>query len=176
MVDGTSKSVRFFKLYTSVQPRMYSFLVTLVHNPEDAEDLLQETAAILWEQFDRYEEGTNFGAWAIAIAKIKAFECLRRNKKRRLLLEDETYRSISKIAESVSSDTTVRMEELRKCLKKLDDSCRSLLTMRYKKNLHIKEISKITNKSPNVLYKTLSRVLRNLRECIKRSIRQRGTA
>ncbi len=176
MVDRTKRSTRFFKLYTGVQPRIYSFLLTLVHNPLDAEELLQETASVLWEQFDKYQEGTNFGAWAIAIAKLKAFECLRQNKKRRLLLEDKAYRNIAAVAESVAAEPTDHMEALRKCLNKIDESCRSLLAMRYKKNLHIKEISKITHKTPNTLYKTLRRILESLRKCIERNVNREEIA
>ena len=148
----------------------------IVHNPHDAEELLQDTASILWEQFDRYQEGTSFGAWAITVAKIKAFEYLRENKKKRLLLKNETYKRISELAEPTSTDTADHIEAIRDCLEKLDNSCRSLLSMRYKKNLQIKEISKITHKSPGVLYKTLSRVLDNLRDCIKRTMKQQELA
>lgn len=173
--DEADKSTRFFRLYTGVQPRLYSFLLMMIHNSSDAEELMQETASIMWEQFDRYQEGTNFAAWAITIARIKAFTHLRANKKA-LLFQKDVYQRISVQAEITSSDASERVNALKSCLDKLDKSNSSLLSMRYKRNLSIAEMSKITGKSINVIYKTLSRVLGNLRECIRRTVNGQGVA
>ena len=167
------KSTRFFRLYAVVQPRLYSFLLMVIHNSSDAEELMQETASILWEQFDRYQEGTNFNAWAITIAKIKAFEHLRKNKKA-LLFQKNTYEEISVQAEATSSDASGHIDALKHCLEKIDKFHSSLLTMRYKRNISIAEMSKITGKSINVLYKTFSRVIGNLRKCIRRTVNEQG--
>lgn len=71
------KSVRFFRLYNRAQKRLYSYLLMLVHNHSDAEDLLQETASVLWEQFHQFDKEGSFAAWAIGIARNKAFDFLR---------------------------------------------------------------------------------------------------
>ena len=173
--DKPDKSARFFRLYTGVQPRLYSFLLMMIHNSSDAEELVQETASIMWEQFDRYQEGTNFAAWAITIARIKAFDHLRTNK-RAMLFQKDIYDRISVQAEETSSDASGHMDALKYCLDKVDKPYSSLLSMRYKRNLSISEMSKITGKSINVIYKTLSRVLGNLRKCIRKTVNEQGMA
>ena len=78
-MTNNSRNREFFKLYGQCQNHVFSILYMLVHNEADAEDLLQDTAATLLEKFDQYEEGTNFRAWAVTIAKNKALNVLRKN-------------------------------------------------------------------------------------------------
>ena len=57
----------------SSQSRIYAYILMLVHNHNDAEDLLQETASILWEKFDEYIPEKSFAAWAVGIARNKIY-------------------------------------------------------------------------------------------------------
>jgi RNA polymerase sigma-70 factor (ECF subfamily) len=41
--------------------------VRLVHNPDDANDLLQETVLRAWRFFDQFQPGTNCRAWLLTI-------------------------------------------------------------------------------------------------------------
>ena len=45
-----------------------AYVHTLVTDRHDAEDILQNCKLTMWKQFDRYEAGTNFLAWARKIA------------------------------------------------------------------------------------------------------------
>lgn len=168
--EETSKSTRFFKLYNSVHTRIYSFLLIIVHNQDDTEELLQETASLMWEQFDQFQEGTNFGAWAIAIARNKALEFLRKNKKTRMVFDDIFYDQVSKHAEQSSHDVSDRSQALRLCLEKLQDKDKKLLFMRYRKNVSVKRISQVTGRSLNGLYQSFSRIIMSLRLCISRHL------
>ncbi|MFC1766200.1 sigma-70 family RNA polymerase sigma factor, partial [Planctomycetota bacterium] len=121
MANQELKHIRFFRLYNSIQVRLYSYLLTVVHNRTDAEDLLQETAIFLWERFDQFEEGTSFGAWAIRISQYKALEFMRRNKKTRIVFDDDFYNKVSLCSLQSSSDVSEREEALRSCIKKLPE-------------------------------------------------------
>ncbi len=46
---------------------VYTMAVRLVHNPDDANDLLQETILRAWRFFDQFEPGTNCRAWLLTI-------------------------------------------------------------------------------------------------------------
>lgn len=46
---------------------VYSMAVRLVHNADDANDLLQETVLRAWRFFDQFEPGTNCRAWLFTI-------------------------------------------------------------------------------------------------------------
>lgn len=165
MNNEKSKKSRFFGLYNSVQPRIYTYLLTIIHNRNDAEDVLQETATVLWEKFDAYQEGTSFGAWAVQIARLKALEYIRKHKSR-MFFDDKFYDMISEKAEESSSDVHGRSEALHFCLKKIPDNSLKLLAMRYKKDISIKRISQLTGRSSNGLYQSFSKILNALRTCM----------
>jgi RNA polymerase sigma-70 factor (ECF subfamily) len=165
-----TKSSRFFGLYTAVQSRLYAFILMIVHNHDEAEELLQETATLLWEKFDRYQDGTNFSAWAITVAKIKVFSHLRENKKHCKLFKTSLYEQLSDMAEPSSVDVSDRIKALDVCLWKLSKTQRDLLSMRYKNNLPVKEIARVKDKSPQTIYQILSQLFVALRRCIDRTL------
>ena len=113
------KSVQFFRLYNGAQKRVYSYLLMLVHNHNDAEDLLQETASVLWEQFHKFDNQGSFAAWAVGIARNKALDFLRSKRTSRPLFDDDFYDGVSKLAESESENIEERFKALRDCMKKM---------------------------------------------------------
>ena len=165
MNNELSRKSRFFGLYNSVQSRIYTYLLTMIHNRNDAEDVLQETATVLWEKFDTYQEGTSFGAWAIQIARLKSLEYMRKHKSR-MFFDETFYQAVSEQVEKGSSDVHERSESLRFCLKKLPENSLRLLTMRYKKDIPIKRIAILMGRSPNGLYQSFSRILNVLHDCM----------
>jgi RNA polymerase sigma-70 factor (ECF subfamily) len=142
----------------------------MVHHHHEAEEILQETAIQLWEQFDRYQEGTDFGAWAITIAKYKAFDFLHENIKHHQLFKSSLYEQLSEVAQSSSIDISERIKALEACLWKLNKAQRDMLSLRYKRNLSVKEIAQAKDKSPVAVYLFLSHLLTLLRGCINRTL------
>ena len=170
MNNECSKNDRFFRLYTAVSNRIFSYLLVVVHNRDNAEELAQETATLLWSKFDEYEEGTNFGAWAIAIARLKALEFLRKRKNSQMIFDDSFYDSVSKHTVKSSEDLSSQTEALKHCLEKLSEIQLKLLSMRFKKNLSIKKISQLTGRPLGSLYHYYSSLIRGLRDCINKRL------
>lgn len=163
-----NKSTKFFGLYNSIHGRLLSYIMTMVHNQTASEDLLQETAAIMWENFDQFQEGTNFAAWAIAIARNKTLEYLRENQKTKKLFQSEFYEKLSYVAEESADDHSVRIKALDNCIKKLSDNNHKLISLRYKHNVPIKNISLKTGRPISTLYLHISQILGLLRICISK--------
>ncbi len=170
MENEYSKSARFFKLYSGVSNRIYSYLIIMVHNKDNAEELAQETATILWSKFDEFQEGTNFGAWAISIARIKALEFLRKRQKSQMIFDDRFYELVSERTVKASQDIPNHTEALRKCMGKLPEKHITLLSMRFKKDISIKKISQLTGRPLGSLYHAFSKLIRGLQECIEKQL------
>ena len=47
----------FMRLFGAHRRRLYQFILSLVPNVQDAEDVLQETNIILWRKFGGYQPG-----------------------------------------------------------------------------------------------------------------------
>jgi RNA polymerase sigma-70 factor (ECF subfamily) len=50
----------FGRLFVRYQSRIYGFIRSLVVHRDDAEDLLQETASVLWRKFGEFRPGSDF--------------------------------------------------------------------------------------------------------------------
>ena len=171
-MSNHSKHSLFLSLFSKSQTRLYAFILMVVHNDNDADEIFQEVSSLLWEQFDKFQEGTNFGAWAVSIAKFKVLEYLRQNKKNRTLFQRDVYEELSILAQPESAGIDLRLKAFKGCLQKLDRSCRSLLSLRYQKNLSMKEIARQKGIAMGVLYRKISNVLGSLRKCVERTLVQ----
>ena len=53
------KIEQFVSLLTRYQQRVYLFILSLVPDRADAEDVLQETNLVLWQKFDDFTPGSD---------------------------------------------------------------------------------------------------------------------
>ena len=84
----------FVRLYTASSRRIYTYILTLLPNRTDAEDVFQDVSALLWEKFHEFTPGTQFGAWACRIAYFKALKHRSRNAVRNRIFSPAAMESI----------------------------------------------------------------------------------
>ena len=58
-------------MLTGHQRQLYLFILTLLPNPNDADDVLGDVNTLLWTKADDFEPGTNFTAWAYRVAHFE---------------------------------------------------------------------------------------------------------
>ena len=58
--EKRNKDTQFLDLLMRNQKRIYNFILLLVPNYSDADDLMQETVSVMWSKFDSYEPGYSF--------------------------------------------------------------------------------------------------------------------
>ena len=82
-------------MVTRYQQRVYLFILSLLPNPADAEEVLQETNLVLWRKFEEFEPGTNFKAWAFQTAYYKIQSFLSRQERDRARFGDEFLEKVA---------------------------------------------------------------------------------
>ena len=75
-------------LWTAAQRMVSAFLRTLVPNPSDREDLLQQVAVVIVQKFPQYDRARPFTSWAIGIAKQEVLAYRRHLRTDRHLFND----------------------------------------------------------------------------------------
>jgi len=158
----------FLKLFVKHNRRLFAYVLTMIPNHMDAEDVLQETASILWSKFTEYEAGSNFYAWARQIARNKVLEYYKRKKA--VLVEVELLDRIEAISEPILVSQDERMAALRGCLKKLKPRDAKLIHSRFYENTTLKETAAQTNQSVHTLYKRMAYLYTVLQVCIKKTL------
>ncbi len=59
----SNSELQFVQLLTSHQARLYAYVLSLVADADQANDIMQETNTVLWVKSSDFEIGTNFSAW-----------------------------------------------------------------------------------------------------------------
>jgi len=160
----------FVELYSRSYPRLQFFLMALLPSPNDAADVLQEASLVLWEKFDTYQPGTNFYAWACAIARLQAMKYRERMGRSAKLLDDAVLEKLSDEAMGREFDPSASLEALAYCLDRLTERNRSLIRRRYQPNASVGELAAEIGRSANSLSKLLGKIRRMLLECVERRL------
>ena len=152
---------------------LFAFILSVVRDFAFAEEILQEVAVVVCDQWEDFKPGTNFGAWAAQIARNKIFN-LNRVSRRELLLSPEAIAGIERAVEA--QPETSSLDAVRKCLESVTDRIRSVLSMRYREGLSGAEIARRTNSSVTAVHMALSRARSALARCVETRIaREEGS-
>ncbi len=165
------KVKQFVELLTAHQSRIHLYILSLVTNYNDADDVMQETSKMMWSKFHEFEMGTDFLAWGIRIAFYRVFEYRRQRKKDRALhLKDETIHEIEHESRMRQDRSGEYKSHLRHCMAKLASKDIDLVGLRYGNNVKVKEIAHRLGQSVQNVYQNLSRIHDLLLSCVQRSL------
>lgn len=160
----------FVHLMSVSQMNIYAYIMSIVGNSSDADDIMQNTSILMWKRYSEFKRGTDFVRWGISIAyyKIKEF----RKQQNRHQFSDEVWEKIHDQAQGDLSDLSLYIEKLHHCLAKLPPSDLILVRLRYESGNSIKKISMRVNTSVQSVYMKLSTIHGMLGRCIKLLIMQ----
>ena len=160
----------FVRLYTTNSRRIYTYILTLLPNRVDAEDVFQDVSTLLWEKFGEFTPGSQFGAWACRIAYFLVLK--HRSKK---AVRDQFF---SEAAMEAIRDEVVTMDDsldgeyraLAGCLAALSESDRHLIQRRYGPSGSPRELAALLSWPVRRVYKTLERIRKVLLGCVLRKL------
>jgi RNA polymerase sigma-70 factor (ECF subfamily) len=164
------RGAQFMRLFLANQPRIYAFVLSLVPRWCDADDIMQETSAVLWAKFGQFEEGTNFTAWAMSVARFQVMSFRKRSQAASARFSDETVDAIAESAAQAEQEIDDRRLALERCLPKLRESDLELIRKRYRPGVTATEVAREIGRSPDAVHKALGRVHRQLLECVRRTL------
>jgi RNA polymerase sigma-70 factor, ECF subfamily len=160
----------FVVLYANHQRQLLGYLVTLVHDLHDAEDLLQQTALILWRKFEEFAPDSDFCRWACRIAHLEAISFLRTRQSKRARLSDELLAELAKERLEYARHYDCYRDLLQGCLEKLAPRDRELVRRCYAETGRIREIAPRMGRTADSVYHSLQRIRRSLLDCIERAL------
>lgn len=170
----SDKYSHFIQLIFNNDRRIYAYIYVLVPNSADADDIFQDTVTVMWEKFDRYEAGTDFGAWGVGIAYNLVRNYRRKKSRSRLRFKEDLEELIQSEAKEPLSQLDYRIDALQKCLTQLDQGDREAVMLKYRHNYTTKTISDKIGYSIKVVYTKLSRANDFLLRCVRRTIAEQN--
>jgi RNA polymerase sigma-70 factor (ECF subfamily) len=162
----------FLPHFLAVQSDLRAFIGAAVRDPATREDVFQEVAMILWKKFERYDPARPFGAWARGIASRKILEDHRMKGRLPESCTPEALEMLSSgfMADAAESPWEARETALNQCLDTLPERSARLIRDRYHADQPMEAMAAKAGLSVEALYQTLSRLRRQLRDCVQRRL------
>jgi RNA polymerase sigma-70 factor (ECF subfamily) len=157
-----------------------SFVRSLVPTVQDADDVMQEVAIVLWQRSGERPDGVDFRPWAFGVAKFKVLSWRRdRQRERNRHMVDEQV--IELLATEAGTDAHVarlaaQREALHDCLARLPADKREFLTQAYAAGGSIEELAQAVGQTAMTFYKRLHRLRMALVTCTRAALQRDGWA
>jgi RNA polymerase sigma-70 factor (ECF subfamily) len=164
-----AKVNEFVRLLGENQRRISLYVMGLVPNWNDAEEIVQETTVVLWQEFAKFEPGTNFAAWACKVAYFRVLAWRKRKTREKLQFSSEFLETISEELACEPERREERERRLAECVQKLPPDQQKVILLRYGEGCEIDELATRVGRTVAASYRLLSRIRHNLFECVGRA-------
>ncbi len=160
----------FYELVMRYKNKVFTTIVVIVKDANEAEDLLQDTfiRAIRTIKSGKYNEEGKFLPWILRIAHNMAIDHFRRNRRFPTVQVEEEYKGRHAAFLEDSQETQqIRKESherLRELIRRLPAPQREVLMMRHYMKMSFQEIADITGVSINTALGRMRYALINLRK------------
>lgn len=168
------KPDEFVAIYTRYERKLYHYVAAMLTHPDDAEDVLQETARVLWQKFDQYRPSEPFLPWACRIAQYEVLNHCQRERTRHKHFRPAVIELLAEARLKNDDLFEAQSRWLKDCMQKLADNDRRLIEQRYASRHTLAELATEIGRSPNALYKSMQRVRRILMECVDGGLKSEG--
>ena len=159
---------QFLRLYVAHEEALLGFVRTLVPSREDAREVMQEVAVVLWQRFKELDDASGFRPWAFGVARFKALALMRDRKRDRLVFDEDV---LELLAEEVTEHADAYEKErraLEHCVGMLATAQRKLLDAAYAPGARIDALAAAAGRTPMSFYKALHRIRLALMNCTRR--------
>lgn len=162
------------RLLNGTHALLLRYVMSLVANRHDAEDVMQRASVVMWKRFGTFESGTDFVAWATTVAFYEVRNFQRVTGRSRLDFDDDLMQTLAAERAQHVQQWSPRMEALEVCVEKLDPAQRKLVETIYTQGVEVGEVARQQGRASQTIYNQLNFIRRALAECVHR--RMAGTA
>ena len=161
----------FAALYSGCHLDLLRYVMTLLPDRHQAQDVVQEVARLLWQKREEYDPARSFWPWARGFAHFEVLKVLKREAVRGKYFSAELVEQLAEERAAQEDQLAAQREALTGCLLKLDAASRELLRLRYDGQTTVQQLAEQQGKSANALSLTIHRIRQKLVECVNRALR-----
>ena len=167
MTDDRPQQV--IQLFVRHQTRIKGFIVSLLPDFAETEDVLQETFLVVQRKAAEFEPGSNFIAWVFQIARFQVMKAQTRYRQASARFSEETLEALVASAPAEPFDES-KLALLPACLGKLAPQARRIVDLFYENEHKPQEIARMMSWTPAAVSVALSRARGFLRKCIEEQL------
>jgi RNA polymerase sigma-70 factor, ECF subfamily len=171
-----AKGKLFLRLFLQNERRLYAYVLALLPNRADADDVLQEASLVMWDKFDPERPPDDFAAWGCRIAYFKVLDFCKKRQRGRVHFSQAMLERVAETAAEQAA--TLRLDERREalagCVEKLSPRDRDLLAQRFTEGASVESIAAGAGRSADSVYKALAKIRLALFDCVTRRLAAEG--
>ncbi|MDN3634017.1 sigma-70 family RNA polymerase sigma factor [Neolewinella lacunae] len=143
----------FRLLHDRYAAKIYSKALTMLRDQDEAQDATQEIFTKIFLNLGKFQGQSKFSTWVYSVTYNFCIDKIRKEKRSRELFADE-LENPPDLEADVDDDpelAAMQVNELRTVLSKLGDADRSLLLLKYKDGMKIKDIADLFGKNESAV-------------------------
>ena len=157
------------RLFSQHQRWLYGYLMALLGNANDVEDVFQEVCVVMWKEHEKFELGTNFVSWLSVISYHQVQKFWRERDRNKKFLNLDLLGQVAQAIPKNMESNEDRRRALQECVGELAGPDRELIRHRYSaRNITIKTAAAELGRPIGTVYKALARIRGNLYHCVTR--------
>jgi RNA polymerase sigma-70 factor (ECF subfamily) len=163
----------FEQLFRRYERSVFNFVSKMVP-AEEALDVTMETFYSAMRALDTFKRGRRFSSWLFTIAKNKAFDTLRKRRRRAETSYDEDIQRVEEVGEQINPEREIGSRETQHCvqriLQQLTPKDRMALVLRDFEGLSHAEIAEITGGTVASVKSQIHRARMHFKELYERHV------
>lgn len=163
-------SDQFIKLLSENEARLRAYVLSLIPNWTEADEIAQLVRIRLWEQFAEYDPNKDFGAWSRAIAYHLVRAHWSKSNRRNQILSTTFLQQVSETFVPVADEARERREVLDHCLGKLSSANRRILQSYYAEPNKRRQLAEQSNRTFDSLRQTVRRLRLAIAGCVREAL------
>jgi RNA polymerase sigma-70 factor (ECF subfamily) len=160
----------FARLLVRHDRALLRYIMTLVPRRDDAEEVLQRTATVLWEKFADYDRERDFLPWALRVAYFEVLNFRKQIARDRLVFREDVMQSLAETREAHLAQLEAQRRALAQCLSELSSDDQALLRRRYADSETVAALAGEQGKTAKALYRRLDRLRDAIARCAERRL------
>lgn len=158
------ESADFKRDLIAALPKLRAFAVSLIGNPDRADDLVQDTIMKAWAKQDSFEPGTNIKAWLFTILRNEFYSQMR---KRGREVQDSDGIFTEQLSVHPAQYGSLDLQDFRKALDKLPDDQREAIILVGASGFSYEEAAEICECAVGTIKSRVSRARTRLQELLE---------
>ena len=171
ILNGDSQS--FSVLVERYKDLVFTLVLRMLKNREEAEEVSQDTFIKVYKSLDRFKGDSKFSTWIYRVAYNTCLDRIKKNKRQFLTvpIDEFTAHHVKTVDDAFSKlETLEREEAIKRCLGLLPAEDSFLITLYYFEEQTLEELAKVVGLKANNVKVKLFRARKKLASILKEQL------
>lgn len=162
------------KLFVANVSAIRGFILTLLSNRDEADDILHEVYLVVMKKSDDFELGTKFLSWVFTISRFTIMDQVKRRSSRHMVPLGQDVIELLADAAPDQAYGDEYIKALHQCVDSLSPAAKRVIKLRYNEGMKPARVAEDLELTPATVYVSLSKARTLLKKCVNKRLKLGG--